>query len=87
LEFINILDPNFRPENEGLDPKRIQKYFHIKTPDGEVIEGVEAFRRIWKELPEWKWAYRISSFFPVKVVIKLGYRCFIELRPYLPRKT
>lgn len=86
LEFVNILDPGFRPEVEGLDPQRIHNYFHVKTPQGEVLEGVEAFREIWRLLPEWSWAHRASAFRPVKMVMKLGYCGFVRLRPYLPRR-
>ena len=48
LKFVNVNRPDFKPENEGLDPKKIIDYIHGKNGDGRIVYGVDAFVWIWK---------------------------------------
>ena len=43
LKFVNVNRPDFKPENEGLDPKQIIDYIHAKDGDGKIVYGVDAF--------------------------------------------
>lgn len=86
LDWVDITDQSFVPEREGLDSKRIHKVFHVRTASGELLEGVDAFREIWKNLPGYEWAYRISGFTPVRWAMMGGYEVFRRIRPYLPKK-
>jgi len=40
---VNANTPDFKPENEGLDPKKIVDYIHAKDGNGKVVYGIEAF--------------------------------------------
>ncbi|MFK7825997.1 MAG: thiol-disulfide oxidoreductase DCC family protein [Oligoflexales bacterium] len=86
LQLIDISHPQFSAESEGLDPKLVQKYLHIKSSDGEILTGVDSFIEIWTEL---------EIFSPLKMLAEnsvgrrffdLGYHIFVRVRPYLPRK-
>lgn len=88
LETIDILSPEFRAGDFGLDPARVRKLFHVRTPDGRVIAGVDAFIEIWKTLGS-RWSTRASRWAkiaPVHAALELGYRVFVEIRPFLPRR-
>ena len=86
LQFIDIASSDFDATSEGLDPDRVHQFFHIKDTKGEVVEGVEAFARIWDHLEIFKplsWAARNPIGRPV---FQLGYRAFAKIRPYFRRK-
>lgn len=86
LEFVDIMNPSFSPEAEGLDPNGVHQRFHIKTDDGRILEGVEAFREIWSKLPQWKWAHKASGLPMINYAMRVGYRLFTKIRPHLPRR-
>jgi predicted DCC family thiol-disulfide oxidoreductase YuxK len=86
LAFIDITLDSFDASEHGLNRQLVQKYFHVKNKDGEIISGVGAFNLIWKEL---------EVFYPLQVLYKmplskqamqLGYCLFAQVRPYLPKK-
>lgn len=86
LLFVDITKPNFRAESLGLDPRKIHKHLHARTPDGTLYVGVDAFMEIWKRIPDYQWAAKIAKFPPVKGFLKLGYEGFVRIRPFLPKK-
>jgi predicted DCC family thiol-disulfide oxidoreductase YuxK len=88
IEFIDICAPGFVPESEGLDPKSVHKLFHIKTKDGRIIAGVDAFAAIWEELPQnmpLVILQKMAKFSPSRALLELGYKAFVLARPFLPR--
>lgn len=86
IHFVDIMQPDFKAEEEGLDPKKVHEIFHVKNSSGEVFQGVAGFREIWRRLPEWQWAYRISKPKAIQALMNLGYQIFLRIRPFLPRK-
>jgi predicted DCC family thiol-disulfide oxidoreductase YuxK len=87
LQLVDISQKGFSAETEGLDPKRIHDAFHVRSADGRLIEGVDAFREIWKQLPGYGWAYKVSGFPPIHLMMRMGYGVFRRIRPYLPKKS
>lgn len=87
LGTIDINAPGFDAQSYGLDRERVQKYFHVLTPAGQVIAGVDAFIEIWKTLdtPAFRLAVRVAKTRPVHALLELGYSGFVLIRPYLPR--
>lgn len=87
LGTIDINSHDFQAEKYGLDRESVQKYFHVLTSDGKVIAGVDAFIEIWKTLgtPLSSFAARAAKVTPIHLLLRLGYRGFVEIRPYLPR--
>lgn len=86
IQFVDITSPRFDAAAEGLDPFLVHKYLHARTETGEIISGVETFRLIWKYLPKYDWAYRLSSYSFLRAGLEAFYQVFVVARPYLPRK-
>ena len=86
LELIDITGEGFQAKDYGLDPKAVHQVFHVRTPAGEVIAGVEGFRQIWWRLPKWQWLAKLTKPRPIRAVMRLGYALFAKLRPFLPRR-
>lgn len=86
IHFMDITAPQFEAAREGVDPFLVHKYLHAKTETGQIISGVETFRLIWKYLPKYFWAYRLSSHALVRGGLEAFYQIFVVIRPYLPRK-
>ena len=86
LRFIDITAPDFDAKALGLDPYLVHKFMHVRRADGQVVTGVEAFTSIWEVLPNYRWSARVAKLSVLQPFLRLGYRGFAELRPYLPRK-
>ena len=86
FDFLDITHPDFNPQSHGLDPVKVHKVMHVRDQQGVLHEGVDAFRTIWKALPRYRFLVRLSDIGIVRGVMELGYRLFIRIRPYLPRK-
>lgn len=85
INFVDICSPDFIAEEHGLDPIKVHKFFHVKRQDGQLVSGVDAFAEIWALLPEFRWLEKLSRISISRFIMKLGYRVFVCLRPYLPR--
>tara|TARA_B100001248_G_scaffold261761_2_gene254130 strand:+ start:553 stop:933 length:381 start_codon:yes stop_codon:yes gene_type:complete len=86
LRLVDISQPDFDAASEGLDPKAVNKYFHVKNKNGEILTGVGAFATIWEELNifrplAWMAKNPVTRFF-----MDAGYKVFAEIRPFLPKK-
>ena len=87
LEPIDIDAPGFEAEKFGLDRQAVRKYFHVMTPDGKIIAGLDAFIRIWEtlDIPFTRVTAGLAKMPPIKLLLRIAYRGFVEVRPYLPR--
>lgn len=47
IRFTNIADPDFDPAPLGLDFAALMQRIRGRLPNGELIEGVEVFRRLY----------------------------------------
>ncbi|MDA9951746.1 DUF393 domain-containing protein [Oligoflexaceae bacterium] len=86
LEFVDIAHPDFDAENFSVDREAVQKEFHVKTKEGRLIVGVEAFIEIWTYIPGWSWAAKLARFPLFLWILKAGYVLFVWIRPVLPRR-
>ena len=74
LKFVNVNSPGFKPENEGLDPKKVIDYIHARDGNGKIVYGVDAFAWIWKAC-----GYRFLPIFVRLPIIKGAARGFYRL--------
>ncbi|MEQ1721633.1 MAG: DUF393 domain-containing protein [Pseudobdellovibrio sp.] len=86
FSFIDITDPSFKAESHGIDPFLAHKVMHVRDTNGNLQTGVDAFRAIWREIPKYQFLYNLSEKAAVRSVLELGYKAFVKVRPYLPRK-
>jgi predicted DCC family thiol-disulfide oxidoreductase YuxK len=86
IDFIDISETIFCAEAEGLDPRRVHRRFHVRNGP-VVLDGVDAFREIWKLLPRYGWLVKLTGFRLVRLLFVAGYELFVLLRPLLPRKS
>lgn len=61
------------------------KRFHVRASDGRVLSGAAAFAEVWTRLPRWRWAARAASLPGALIVLELGYRTFLPVRPFVSR--
>ncbi len=47
IRFTNIAASGFQPAELGLSASTLMNRIHGRLPDGEIIEGVEVFRRLY----------------------------------------
>lgn len=86
LSFIDITLPEFKAEEHQLDPQKVHKVMHVKDKNGELHEGVEAFRVIWRELPRYQTWSKWSEKPGMSQLLNMGYQAFATVRPWLPRR-
>lgn len=86
IRWVDITEDGFDAAAEGLDPEKVHRFFHVKTIQGQVISGVDAFIEIWKAIPSLHSWYTLSRIPGARGVMKVGYSIFARVRPYLPRR-
>jgi predicted DCC family thiol-disulfide oxidoreductase YuxK len=86
IRFVDIMSASFNAQAEGLDAKKVQAVFHVKTPSGQILTGVDAFAAIWEILPGFKLLSWAADQPVLRPLMNLGYQVFARVRPYLPRK-
>jgi predicted DCC family thiol-disulfide oxidoreductase YuxK len=86
FSFIDITDLSFKAEDHGIDPRLAHKVMHVRDLNGNLHQGVDAFRTIWQQLPRYQFLFRLSERRTVRAILELGYKGFVLARPYLPRK-
>jgi len=86
FQFLDITSPEFDAKTHGLDPFLVHKVMHVRSPDGVLHQGVEAFRCIWSHLPSYRFLFHATDNRLAKAVLNLGYQGFVRIRPYLPRR-
>jgi predicted DCC family thiol-disulfide oxidoreductase YuxK len=86
IQFVNISSPEFDARAVGLDPDRVQKYFHVRKVGGDLLQGVPAFVAIWETLASYRFLAKLAKIKLVRTILELGYSLFVGIRPYLPRR-
>jgi predicted DCC family thiol-disulfide oxidoreductase YuxK len=86
FDFIDITDSKFDAKKHGLDPFLVHKVMHVKDSDGRLHQGVDAFRAIWQKIPRYQFLYNLSEKRWVRSLLEIGYKGFVKIRPFLPRK-
>ena len=86
IDFVDIMSPEFSAESHGLDPRKVHRVMHVRSADGVLHEGVDAFRAIWAELPRYRFMTKVADSKAVRPFLEAGYQLFVRIRPYLPRK-
>jgi predicted DCC family thiol-disulfide oxidoreductase YuxK len=86
VDWVDINAMGFDASLYGLHPMKVRERFHSITLDGEILDGVESFKTIWKVLGIFKPMIFFAETKITRKAMDLGYIVFTKIRPYLPRK-
>ena len=84
LDFIDVSRSGVDPGPQ-LTPRNAMKRFHVRETDGSLLSGAAAFAAIWRRLPRWRWAAKLSDLPGAKQTMETGYKLFLPLRPLLSK--
>ncbi len=73
LKFDDLTATDTESGALGIDRDTLFRRLHVKTKDGRVLAGVDAFLPLWAALPGYRWLYRLVSLPVVKPVADLVY--------------
>ncbi|CAN7030118.1 unnamed protein product [Brassica oleracea var. botrytis] len=80
IKFVDISSNDYSPqENQGLDYKTVMGQIHAIQSEGNVVTGVEAFRKLY-ELVGLGWVYSITKFEPIGKVADAVYDFWAKYR-------
>lgn len=65
----------------GLTRAAALARFHVRRADGELVAGTRGFAALWRALPRTAWLGRLATLGPMPMLLDLGYRVFLSLRP------
>ena len=79
IRFSNIADPSFDAASVGLSHAALMERIRGRLPSGELIEGVEVFRRLYTAVGL-GWVVGITRLPGISHALDLGYRWFAKNR-------
>lgn len=59
--------------------------FHVRSRDGQLLNGAQAFLALWAALPGWRWLALVGRLPGATWVMERSYRLFLRWRPALQR--
>lgn len=86
FDMVDISAPGFNAGGYQLSHTAVQKHMHLRTPEGEIKIGVDAFAYIWSLLPKYQLAARMIKWPVIYSLAKLCYVIFATVRPLLPKR-
>lgn len=79
LALEDLTDPSFDASKYDADMNDLLDRIHGITPDGQLIEGLEVFRRAYNAVGK-GWIFAWSGWPIVRPFADLGYRLFAKYR-------
>lgn len=71
------------PVAPGLSREAALAALHVRTADGRLVSGGQAFARLWTALPAFRRLGRMGRSRPGAWLLDGAYRLFLRLRPAL----
>jgi predicted DCC family thiol-disulfide oxidoreductase YuxK len=84
IEPVDIAAPGFDAEGLGLTRSTVHARMHAILPDGSVVTGMEAFRRIYDAIGM-GWLWRWTGWPILRPIFDVLYAGFAKVRPRLQR--
>jgi len=66
---------------EGLDRAQALELFHLRDESGQMLSGPDAFIALWARVPRLGLLARLASLPPSRLLLGMGYRAFLKVRP------
>lgn len=80
LKFTDIADPRYEAQkNGGVSYERAMRRIHAITEEGEVVTGIDAFRRAYENVGL-GWVYAPTKFKAVQTLAEKAYNVWAEYR-------
>ena len=73
------------PLPPGTTREQLLARFHVRSSDGELLSGAQAFLALWVALPGWRWLARVGRLPGAAWAMERAYRLFLRWRPALQR--
>ncbi len=73
------------PLAAGTTREQLLARFHVRSRDGELLSGAEAFLALWAALPGWRWLALAGRLPGAAWAMERTYRVFLRWRPALQR--
>ena len=82
--FADVSDAT-SPLPPGTTRENLLARFHVRSRDGQLLSGAQAFLALWAALPGWRWLARVGRLPGAAWVMECVYRLFLRWRPTLQR--
>ena len=73
------------PLPPGITRAQLLARFHVRSRDGELLSGAQAFLALWAALPGWRWLAWAGRLPGAAWAMERTYRLFLRWRPQLQR--
>lgn len=84
LEFVDVSASDFASMPD-LTRDEALKRFHVRQPDGQLLDGGVAFRALWLKTPGFRWLGRIFSLPGMGRIADFAYNRFLMVRPAIQK--
>lgn len=61
LAFHNVADDPAPLAPLGLTADDAKRRLHVRRADGRVVEGIDAFILLWRQMPRYRWLARVVA--------------------------
>ena len=82
--FADVSDAAL-PLPPGTTREQLLARFHVRSRDGELLSGAQAFLALWAVLPGWRWLARAGRLPGAAWAMERAYGFFLRWRPTLQR--
>lgn len=80
--FENVAEPG-AVESCPIDRERLPARFHVRLPDGRLVDGARAFTEAWARIPGLGVLRYLGRFGPSRKLLDFAYARFLRVRPAL----
>ena len=78
--WLDIASQPHHLDKVHLTQEQALRRLHVNSPKAGLVQGVEAFCVIWRELPAWRWLALLVSLPVIKQLATIAYNQFADYR-------
>ena len=82
--FADVSDAAL-PLPPGTTREQLLARFHVRSREGQLLSGAQAFLALWAALPGWRWLALAGRLPGAVWMMERSYRLFLRGRPALQR--
>jgi predicted DCC family thiol-disulfide oxidoreductase YuxK len=82
--FADVSD-TASPLPPGTTREQLLARFHVRSREGQLLSGAQAFLALWAALPGWRWLALVGRLPGAAWAMERSYRLFLRWRPTLQR--